>query len=154
MVNEIQRRGRIAGLDLFERARERVPLDLAGMKSEALGGLGDISIAELLAREARYRFFFHPIRYTSLGLALLEAMAIGMPIVAPATTEVPTVLRDGEEGFISANPGYLIDGMRALLADPAEARRMGENARRVARERFSIERFARDWSEVFQRVAS
>ena len=42
--------------------------------------------------------------------------------------------------------------MRALLDDPAEARRLGEGARRTALERFNIDRFARDWDEAFRLV--
>lgn len=37
---------------------------------------------------ARYRFLFNPIRYTSLGLAVIEAMMIGMPVVALGTTDM------------------------------------------------------------------
>ncbi len=42
--------------------------------------------------------------------------------------------------------------MRSLLADPAEARRLGDGARRRALERFHIDRFARDWEETFALV--
>ena len=42
--------------------------------------------------------------------------------------------------------------MQDLLHDPAHARRLGENARRDARERFHIERFAGDWDRAFRLV--
>src|SRR6185312_12709626 len=96
-----------------------------------------------------YRFFFHPIRYTSLGLALLEAMMIGLPIVGLATTELVTVIENGVHGYLDTDVRRLIEPMRALLADPSLARRLGENARRRALERFGIQRFARDWEETF-----
>jgi hypothetical protein len=152
VINDLASRGRRLGRDLYLDAAAQVPLDLVGMDARRLGGLGEIGHEDLPAFESRYRFFFNPIRYTSLGLSMIEAMHVGMPIVAFATTEIPTVITNGVSGITGTDPGYLIEGMRALLADPGEARRLGEAARQVARDRFSIERFARDWTAAFRDV--
>ncbi|HEV2108558.1 MAG TPA: glycosyltransferase, partial [Thermomicrobiales bacterium] len=152
VVNEMARRHRIAGYDLFLEAREAVPLDVAGMGSEAFGGLGDIPYRELHRRIAPYRFLFSPIRYTSLPLAVVEAMTIGMPVVALATTELPAVIEDGVSGFVSCDPAVLIDRMRRLLADPEYAASIGATARAVARGRFGLDRFTRDWNAAFERA--
>lgn len=151
-VNGIQRRPRIAGYDLFCQAREEVALESVGMGTEELGGLGDVPYRELHRRIAEYRFLFSPMRYTSLPLAVVEAMTIGMPVVALATTEVATVIEQGRTGFVSCNPAALIEQMRFLLAHPEEARRLGANARAVALERFGLERFRRDWNAAFATV--
>src|SRR5262249_1771192 len=148
----LRQRGRKLGADIFESARREVPLDLVGMDSESLGGLGEVSPPDLPAFEARYRFFYNPIRYTSLGLAVLEAMTIGMPIVGLAATELANVVRDGEQGFISTGPTRLLEPMRELLHDPRLARRLGRAARRLALERFHIDRFAGDWERTFAEV--
>lgn len=150
VVNGLATRGRRLGLDVFERARAALPLDLIGMQSNAIGGLGEVPIADLPGFAARYRFFFHPIRYTSLGLALCEAMMLGMPVVGLATTELPTVIRDGENGFVATNEARLHAAMRALLDDRELAREIGARGRQTALERFGIERFARDWNTVFE----
>ena len=71
-----------------------------------------------------------------------EAMMLGVPIVGLATTEMVTAIENGVSGYVDTDVRRLIERMRDLLADPAEARRLGEGARRVARERFGIERFA------------
>ena len=152
VANAIQRRPRIAGYDLFLRARDAVPLDAIGMATEAFGGLGDVPYRDLHRRVAAYRFLFSPMRYTSLPLAVVEAMTIGMPVVALATTELPTVIEDGVSGYVSCDPDALIDRMRRLLADPAHARALGANARAVARDRFGLDRFARDWNAAFARA--
>ena len=149
VANGIQKRPRIAGYDLFLRARGLVPLDAVGMDTEAFGGLGDVPYRELHRRVAAYRFLFSPMRYTSLPLAVIEAMTIGMPVVALATTELPTVIEDGVTGYVSCDPDVLIDRMRRLLADPAHARELGAKARVVARNRFGLDRFARDWNAAF-----
>ena len=74
VVNHLLERGRRLGADVFETMRNDVPLDLVGMKAEALGGVGEIDNLDLPAFCARYRFLFNPIRWTSLGLAVVEAM--------------------------------------------------------------------------------
>jgi Glycosyl transferases group 1 len=154
VINGIEKRPRIAGYDLFQRAREQVPLQIAGMRTEELGGLGDVPYRDLHWRMAEYRFLFSPIRYTSLPLAVIEAMTLGMPVVALATTELPAVITSGETGYLSCDPDELIDYMRRLIADRALARRLGENAREVARARFGLDRFARDWNAAFDAALS
>ena len=152
VVNNLRLRGRRLGADVFERVRQEIPLDLVGINATEMGGLGEVRHADLAAFEARYRFFFNPIRYTSLGLAVCEAMMVGLPIVGLATTELVTVVENGVSGYIDTSVERLIERMRDLLCDPGEARRLGEGARRVARERFNIERFARDWEATFALV--
>ncbi|OQW45668.1 MAG: transferase [Proteobacteria bacterium SG_bin6] len=154
VVNGLARRGRRLGADVFARARARLPLDLVGMYAEEAGGIGEVPLAELPDFAARYRFFFHPIRYTSLGLALLEAMMLGLPIVGLATTELPTIISNGENGFIATSEAELHDAMRRLLADPGLARALGEGARATALARFGIERFAHDWDQLLRHVAA
>lgn len=152
VVNGIERRGRLAGFDLFQRYQARLPLDLAGMGSEKFGGLGDLPHRKLHEAETHYRFFFNPIRYTSMPLAVIEAMMLGLPIVCLATTELPRAIPNGEAGFVSNNLDEIEDGMRRLVADHRLAARMGARAREVAREQFGIERFVRDWGMAFERA--
>jgi glycosyltransferase involved in cell wall biosynthesis len=152
VINDLGTRGRRLGRDIFDRAREHLPIDLVGMRTAEYGGLGEVLRKDLPAFSARYRFFFHPVRYTSFGMAICEAMMIGMPVVALATTEMPTVLEDGRSGIIHTDPDYLIDGAGQLIHDHALAARLGEAGRRVALERFSIDRFAADWSRTFAEV--
>lgn len=152
VVNNMRRRGRRLGLDVFESARRGVPLDLVGMDARSLGGIGEIGNLELARFISRYRFFFNPIRYTSLGLSVIEAMMVGLPVVALATTELATVIRDGENGFAHTDPMRLVDDMRRLVDDPDLAREVGAAGRALARERFAIGRFVNDWLAAFDRA--
>ena len=154
VVNHLKRRGRRLGADVFEQARREVPLDLVGMEAEALGGMGEVPYPELAAFQSRYRFFFNPIRYTSMGLAVCEAMMIGMPIAGLATTEMAAAIENGVSGYVSTDPGQVIAAMKEWLKDVGEARRLGEGARRYALERFHISRFARDWDRAFSLVTN
>ncbi|MBA2681376.1 MAG: glycosyltransferase family 4 protein [Ktedonobacteraceae bacterium] len=152
MINGMQKRPRIAGFDIFQQVRELIPLDSVGMQTQELGGLGDVPYRDLHRRIADYRFLFSPMRYTSLPLAVIEGMTIGMPIIALATTELPTVIENGKTGYVSCNLDELIEHMRRLLSDPTEAQRLGANARAVARDRFGLPHFIEAWNAAFERV--
>ncbi len=154
VINQLAQRGRRLGADLFAHARTQVPLDLAGMGNETLGGIGEWPLHELPALCARYRFFFHPARYTSLGLGLLEAMMLGMPVVALATTEAPGVIENGISGYVDTCPHRLLEAMRELLKHPRIAAQLGARARQRALERYSIGRFISDWNAVLVRATS
>jgi glycosyltransferase involved in cell wall biosynthesis len=79
-------------------------------------------------------------------------MMVGLPIVGVAATELVTVIRNGANGFVDTRIDNLVNAMRCLLDDPAEARRLGAAARRDAQERFNIHRFSSDWDDTFRTV--
>jgi glycosyltransferase involved in cell wall biosynthesis len=154
VVNEPVRRGRVTGSDLLRPLAEAsgVPIDLFGMQSETMGG-ADVAQDVLHDEMARRRVYLHPVRWTSLGLTLLEAMHLGMPVVALATTEVPDAV-PAEAGVVSNDLGVLADGLRRLVADPELAAVMGKAARAVALERFGLSRFLADWDDVLAGVCA
>lgn len=150
VINGIAKRGRRLGLDVFEKVRQEIPLDIVGMGSKEVGGLGEIPLPELPFFTAQYRFFFNPIRYTSLGLAVCEAMMVGLPIVGLATTEMSVTIENGYSGYIHTDVDVLIEKMKLLLNDPIKAFELGRGARTTAIKRFNIDRFAKDWIQTFQ----
>jgi glycosyltransferase involved in cell wall biosynthesis len=154
VINHLARRGRRLGADIFAAVREQVPLHLAGMGAEEMGGIGEVEHAHLPAFAARYRFFFNPIRYTSMGLAVIEAMMTGMPVIGLATTEMATAIENGVSGYVDTDIEKLILRMHELLKSPEEARRLGQGARRRALDRFGIDRFVDDWNRAFDFVTS
>jgi len=154
VVNGLRSRGRRLGLDIFEQVRQQVPLDLVGMDSQVLGGLGEVPHPDLPALLSRYRFFFHPVRYTSLGLAVCEAMSLGLPIVGLATTELPTVIENGVSGYVHTDLQVLIQHMQNLIANPDLAQTLSVGAKRQAERRFNLDRFIRDWNAVFAEAVS
>jgi hypothetical protein len=154
VVNEARRRGRVTGTDLLARfARLGVPLDLFGMDAAALGGIEDLPQEQLHSELARRRCYVHPIRWTSLGLSLIEAMTLGMPVVALATTEAVDAVPP-QAGVVSTRVDVLARAARELLADPARARAMGDAARAHALERFGVARFLADWDQLLEEVTA
>lgn len=153
VIDHPARRDRRVGYDLLEQARRKVPLDPICVGTGEAAVPGEIRHGELPAFAARYRFLFNPVRYASMGLAVIEAMMTGMPVVALATTEMVTVIKDGVNGFIDTDPRRLVECMRLLLSDHKLARKLGEEARRTAFERFGIRRFVADWNAAFYETA-
>lgn len=152
VINGLRERGRRLGADVFEEVRRHLPVELIGMDAECLGGR-EVAPQEVVTTVGAHRFLFSPIRYTSLGLGILEAMATGVPVVGLATTELATVIRNGVEGFVHTDVEQVIrDGTR-LVADRGLALELGGNARELVTRRFAIDRFARDWHELLHACA-
>jgi hypothetical protein len=153
VINEARRRRRVTGTDLLDGfSRARVPYDLFGMDAGALGGIEDVPQDRLHDEMARRRVYLHPIRWTSLGLSLIEAMHLGMPVVALATTEAPDAV-PADAGVVSTRMDVLARAARAYLDEPDRARAAGLAARRAALDRFSLARFLADWDELLEGVA-
>ena len=123
-------------------------LAVPGVRSVA-----DLDQERLHGEMARRRLYLHPVRWTSLGLSLLEAMHLGMPVVALATTEVVEAVPP-EAGVISTRVEVLADTARRLVADPEQARLMGKAARAAATARYGLERFLGDWDALLEEVVS
>lgn len=152
VINGIAKRGRRLGLDVFQRVREKIPLDIVGMGSAEVGGLGEVPNHALPDFIAQYRFFFNPIRYTSLGLSVCEAMMAGVPVVGLATTEMPVTIRNGHSGYIATDVDFLIAKMQELLNNPDLAVTLSAGAREAALRKFNMERFTSDWLSLLRHV--
>ena len=94
----------------------------------------------------------HPARWEGFGLALLEAMLCGRPVVASRVSAIPEVVEDGVTGLLVApdEAGALATAIAALLGDPARAVAMGASGRRRAVERFTLEECTRRTVELYE----
>lgn len=160
VTNEPVRRWRVTGTDLLPRFASVAPLDVFGMGLEglvdALGSpriacYGDLPHARLHPEVARRRAYLHVPRWTSLGLSLIEAMQMGMPVVCLAATEAVSAVPP-DAGVISTRLDVLSDGLRELAHEPSLAARMGVRGREYALRRFGLGRFLADWDRVLDRV--
>jgi glycosyltransferase involved in cell wall biosynthesis len=92
--------------------------------------------------------FVFPSRYEGLGVAPLEAMWMGVPVVANDIPPLTEFVRDGETGVLAkaAEPARLAAAVERVLADPSGAQRMAARAREEVRAAFSAEAIARRYS--------
>ena len=163
-VNEPVRRWRVAGTDLVLGLARQVPVHLYGIGAEALlahhepggpdlsGRLHELTQAELHQALPRHRVYFHPYRWTSLGLSLIEAMTLGMPVLALSTTEAPVAVPP-TAGLVTNDIRQLHRTAALWLADPAGARDHGLAARAHALRRYGLDRFLSDWDLILKEVA-
>lgn len=98
--------------------------------------------------------FAAPAWREGFGLAIVEAMAAGVPVVASDAGGPGEIIEHGESGLL-IRPGDvagLEDGLRSLLKDPNARRRMTEQARQRAQERYDLERVVTQVEEVYERA--
>ena len=156
VVNEPLRRGRMVGTDLVIDLARTAPVDVFGMTDGDLPGttqLGDVRQDAMHGELARRRVYFHPMRWTSLGLSLIEAMHVGLPVVAVAATEVFEAV-PSDAGVVSADPDRLTAAVRHFTSDPDAASAAGQAARTHALQRYGLDRFLADWDRVLKEAVS
>jgi len=117
---------------------------------------GVLPRAAAMARLAEADVFCLPSIYEGLPLAILEAMAAGLPVVATAVSGNPEAVEDGTTGLLvrPESAAALADALIALLGDPERRRAMGEAGRARIAERFSIDRIAAEHLALLHRLAT
>ncbi|MCV7421262.1 glycosyltransferase [Mycobacterium yunnanensis] len=159
MINEPVRRWRTVGADLLEDFGRHVPVDVWGIGTDGVDlgagvtGRGDVATRPLMAEVARRRLYVHTARWTSLGLSLLEAMFLGMPVVAVASTMAPLVVPAGG-GVVDADVEVLGWAAETYVADHGAAVLAGKIAREYATSHFGIGRFLAEWDLLIEEACS
>ena len=164
VVNDPVRRGRSVGTDLLPGLAGAAPLDVFGMRVDLLpAALGlapdrmqvfeDLPQQRMHAELARRRVYVHTSRWTSLGLSLLEAMHLGMPVVVLAAAEAAVAVPP-EAGVVTTRREQLVAGVRRFLADPDAAAAAGRAARQHALTHYGLKRFLDDWDALLEQVTS
>jgi hypothetical protein len=162
VINEPVRRWRVTGTDLLPRFADVTGVDVYGMGPDGLAERmagsrypvriwGDLPTGRLHTAMARRRYYLHPVRWTSLGLSLIEAMHLGMPVVGLATTEAVEAVPP-DAGFLSTDVDRLLAAARELVNEPDRAAQLGKQAREAALGRYGLARFLSDWDHLSQQV--
>jgi len=119
---------------------------------------GRVSDEELPALHAAADAFVLPSisRLEAFGIAALEAMSTGTPVVLSDIPGVREVIEDGREGLLAdpLNPGDLGAKIRVVLADPGRAEAMGRRGREKVLAAFSIERIAIQLEALYESLQS
>jgi glycosyltransferase involved in cell wall biosynthesis len=95
-----------------------------------------------------------PSRFEGFPLAVVEAMLAGLPIVACDVGSVSEAIRNGETGLLvpPEDPVALAAAIRTLLEDRELAERLGAHARTLARQRFTAERMAHAYEDLYEEI--
>lgn len=119
-------------------------IDLAGWKSRE----------ELLTEMERASLLVLPTFEDNCPMVVLEAMAVGLPVIASRVGGIPDLITDGETGlmFNPLNPSSMRGATERILTDAGLRNRLGEAAKREARERFHPEVIARAHLDIYREV--
>jgi glycosyltransferase involved in cell wall biosynthesis len=174
VVGWVGRLSREKGADIFLRAAARVVVEFPqarfvlvgdGPDKDALGSLAEeLNIQEdvlLLGRRddmpsvyASLDVMVSSSRQEGLPMAILEGMATGLPLVATAVGEVPTLVLDGRTGVLvpAEDVDLLVAGIIELLRDPAKRTRFGAAGRQLIYDEFSAGRMTEEYLRVYGEV--
>jgi len=96
----------------------------------------------------------HPAIMEGLGVAILQAMAAGLPVIATPVGGIPEVVQDGVSGLLipPKDPDALGQAILSILPYPDVRRHMGEEGRRIVREQFSVDRMVDRTLRVYEEV--
>jgi len=156
------------GVDLLIEAIQRVDANLVIVG----GGPLERELRELARGDPRVRFtgplprggalklvkgsdvFVLPSRHEGLSTALLEAMAMGVPVVATRVGGNVELVEHGVTGLlVEPDPSQLAGAISLLLEDRSLAQRLAENAAKIARERYSWPVVYKQYLDVYRAVA-
>jgi len=140
------------GPDIWQKINKKVPIILFGTDSEKFGGKGPVPNDELRKEFIKYRVYFNSTTASSIPMAMLEAMSVGMPVVSTATTEIPNIIKDGVNGFISNNTDILAEKINLLLKNKKLAKKLGRKAKKTIKRKFSEKKFIKEWNNLFKKV--
>jgi glycosyltransferase involved in cell wall biosynthesis len=99
-----------------------------------------------------FTVFVLPSLYEGFGIAILEAMAAGVPVVATRVGGIPEFVIHEDTGLLvaPADPEELADAIHGLLASPERAERMGRRAQAVAQMKFGIDSIVRQHERLYE----
>jgi glycosyltransferase involved in cell wall biosynthesis len=137
--------------------------DVAGAHAQAAErGLGSERVAivgfeeDLVSCFGAADVFLSTSSYEGFGIALVEAMASGLPVVSTRVGGTADVVAHGETGLLvdSSDARPLTDAVLELTDDPDRRARFGANGRRRAAERFGSERFVAEVAQLYERLVA
>lgn len=122
--------------------------------SEKVDMLGHVNHAQLMEELGKASVFLLPSRQENSPMAIAEAMAAGIPVIASNRCGMPYMVREGQTGLLidPESTEQIAECMHQLLASPETARQMGQAGRRLAFERFHPRAVAEKTVDVYKRI--
>lgn len=103
----------------------------------------------------KFDIYVQPSMSESFGLAIVQAMSLGLPIVATNTGGIPEVVTTGKSGILveAKNPRALTEAILTLMRDKAKAKEMGKLAAADAKMKFNLQDLIEETEGIYEKVA-
>jgi hypothetical protein len=112
------------------------------------------SVQELVRAYQKATCFVNTSLISPVPMALLEAMACGLPVVSTNTCMIPEIISHGVNGYLCEKPEDVRYYTNMLLSSPELCESIGKAARQTIIEKFSIEQFVTKWNAIFRKAAN
>jgi glycosyltransferase involved in cell wall biosynthesis len=155
VVNQFREPARLfcCGYPFWQEATRGLPWHHLGESFDGWSKPAE-SIPALVRAYRECAVFVDTAAASPIPTVVLEAMSVGCVVVSRGNSMVPEVIQDGVNGFIRADPKDMRELLADILARPEKYEHVRERARRTVLERFSLERFVRDWDTVLRTAAN
>lgn len=113
-------------------------------------GLSISAPLDILVREYnKCAIYLNTSTLSPIPTSLLEAMSCGCAVVSTATCEIPSIITNGVNGYISNDENELRDYIKLLLNDEDKRKELGHNARQTILDNYGEQQFIDQWNEIF-----
>lgn len=151
VVNDWINRDWCCGFKIWKEITKDLPVQPVGKTPGLSQPAKDVN--ELVEFYNTSQVFLNTSLISPVPTALLEAMSCGCAIVTTATCMIPEIIINGVNGFASNNPAELKDFCKTLLDNPKLADKLGKAARKTIEQKFSMDKFVKEWDGLFTYIA-
>lgn len=152
VVNDWINRDWACGYQLWGSISKGLPTKVVGDTPGLSSPAKDVN--ELAEIYRTSRIFLNTSLVSPVPTSLLEAMSAGCAVVSTATCMIPEIIEDGKNGYISNDASKLKKHLEHLLVDDARCKRIGLEAQKTVREKFSMDKFVQKWDNLFKEAAN
>ena len=150
VVNDFANRDYCCNYYGWQRITEGLDVKLLGNNPGLSEPAKDIH--ELASEYQQASVFLNTSTISPVPTSLLEAMSCGCAIVTTETCDIPSIIEHGVNGFMSNDETELRGYVEQLLGDKELAKTMGQAARKTIQEKFSEDRFIKEWNNIFDKA--
>lgn len=141
----------VAGDGVYKDHLKKLARDLKLTQSIEFTGFVKVIEDEMV----KFDLYVQPSLSESFGLAIIQAMGLGLPVVATNTGGIPEVVTTGKSGILveAGKPQALAEGILELLRDKSKAKEMGKLAAEEAKIKFNLKEMVEETEELYEKVA-
>ena len=153
VANKVEERKEELGFKLIEQINKHHPVLIIGNNDGLKNAIKPSNYSEFAELFSKGKVYLYTIKQPfgdGYNTAMLEAMALGIPIVTVENPSSP--IKHDINGLVGRNASELIRHISTLLNDEAKRHHLGLNAKATIEQKFSHDHFIKKWKHLIERV--